>query len=121
MQLIENLVTLAGRILAAFAPLGPVVLGFLNGLTDVLNGLPLPVLAGLVTTAVTIAPAFNIAKAAVTTFGESPRRSPVVLSRSWGSRRTSPSPSWASSRRSLPGSGSPWPPARPERTRTPPP
>lgn len=69
MQLIENLVTLAGRILAAFAPLGPVVLGFLNGLTDVLNGLPLPVLAGLVTTATLIAPAFNIAKAAVATFG----------------------------------------------------
>ncbi|BAS16558.1 conserved hypothetical protein [Arthrobacter sp. Hiyo8] len=70
MTLIENLVTLAGHILAAYAPLGPVVLGFLNGLTGLLNDLPLPVLAGLVTTATTIAPAFNLAKTAVNTFGD---------------------------------------------------
>ncbi|GAA4040957.1 hypothetical protein GCM10023063_28350 [Arthrobacter methylotrophus] len=70
MQLIENLVTVAGHILAAFAPLGPVVLGFLNGLTDVLNALPLPVLAGLVSTAATIPTAFGIASAVVGKFGE---------------------------------------------------
>ncbi|WP_028265189.1 hypothetical protein [Arthrobacter sp. MA-N2] len=70
MTLIENLVTLAGRILAAYAPLGPVVLGFLDGLTGGLNSLPLPVLAGLVTTATTIAPAFNIGKMAVSNFGD---------------------------------------------------
>ena len=69
MKLIENLVTLAGHILSAFAPLGPVVLGFLNGLTDVLNALPLPVLAGLVTTALTVAPALQIAGKAVELFG----------------------------------------------------
>ncbi|MCZ9884047.1 AAA family ATPase [Arthrobacter sp. B2a2-09] len=70
MTLIENLVTLAGRILAAYAPLGPAVLDFLNRFTGLLNGLPLPVLAGIVTTATTIAPAFNIAKTAVNTFGD---------------------------------------------------
>ena len=65
MHLIENLVTTAGHLLEAFAPLGPVVIGVLNGITDVLNGLPLPVLAGLVTTAVAIGPAFTIAAPAI--------------------------------------------------------
>lgn len=54
MTLIENLVTVAGHILAAFAPLGPMVLGFLNGFTSLLNALPLPILAGLVTTATSL-------------------------------------------------------------------
>lgn len=69
-QLVESLVTLAGRIVAAFAPIGPVVVGALQGITDVLNALPLPVLAGLVTAAVGIPVAFSIARAAVATFGE---------------------------------------------------
>jgi hypothetical protein len=60
MQLIEGLVTSAGHILAAFAPLGPVVIGFLNGLTTVINDLPLPVLAGLVTTATSLGIALRI-------------------------------------------------------------
>lgn len=60
MQLIEGLVTTAGHILAAFAPLGPVVIGFLNGLTTVINDLPLPVLAGLVTTATSLGIALRI-------------------------------------------------------------
>jgi hypothetical protein len=61
MHLIENLVLTAGHILAAFAPLGPVMLDFLNGLTDGLNSLPLPVLAGLVTTATLLGPALRLA------------------------------------------------------------
>lgn len=61
MHLIENLVITAGHILAAFAPLGPVVIGFLTGLTDGLNSLPLPVLAGLVTSAALLGPALRIA------------------------------------------------------------
>ncbi|XAS66543.1 hypothetical protein V3C33_13735 [Micrococcaceae bacterium Sec5.7] len=61
MVLIENLVTTAGHILAAFAPLGPVVLGFLNMLTDGLNSLPLPVLAGLVTTAALLGTTLKLA------------------------------------------------------------
>jgi hypothetical protein len=70
MQLIENLVTTAGHILAAFAPLGPVVLGFLNGLTGALNALPLPVLAGLVAGAAALPAAFGLARTAVSLFGE---------------------------------------------------
>lgn len=61
MHLLENLVTVAGHILAAYAPLGPVMLTLLNGLTDALNGLPLPVLAGLVTTATLLGPALRVA------------------------------------------------------------
>jgi len=61
MHLIENLVVTAGRILEAFAPLGPVMIGFLNALTDGLNSLPLPVLAGLVTAATLIGPALRLA------------------------------------------------------------
>jgi hypothetical protein len=61
MHLIENLVLTAGHILSAFAPLGPVVIGFLTGVTDVLNGMPLPVLAGLVTTATLLGPALRLA------------------------------------------------------------
>lgn len=79
MQLIENLVTLAGNILAAFAPLGPVILAVLNGITGALNGLPLPVLAGLLTTAVSLAPALQIAGAAMGLFAvESQLAVPVV-------------------------------------------
>ncbi|MBT8159325.1 MULTISPECIES: hypothetical protein [Arthrobacter] len=70
MTLIENLVTLAGRILAAFAPLGPVVIGFLNAVTGLLNSFPLPVLESIVATAVLIGPAFKLASVAVGTFGE---------------------------------------------------
>jgi hypothetical protein len=69
MHLIESLVSLAGNILAAFAPLGPVVVSVLSGITDALNSLPLPVLAGFVTTAVTIAPAMKLASGAVALFG----------------------------------------------------
>jgi hypothetical protein len=61
MHLIENLVITAGRILSAFAPLGPVVIGVLNGITDVLNGFPLPVLAGIVTAGTLIGPALRLA------------------------------------------------------------
>jgi hypothetical protein len=79
MHLIESLVTTAGHILAAFAPLGPVVIGFLTALSDGLSSLPLPVLAGLVTTATTIAPALRIAGAAMAWFGvESSLAIPVV-------------------------------------------
>ncbi|MDP9185630.1 MAG: hypothetical protein M3O29_08190 [Actinomycetota bacterium] len=59
MHLIESLVTLVGRIIEAFAPLGPVVVSGLTALSDVLAGLPLPVLAGLVTTATLLGPAFR--------------------------------------------------------------
>lgn len=65
MTLLENLVTTAFHILAAFAPLGPEVVGFLDGLTGVLNALPLPVLAGLVTLFTTLSPAINLTKSAV--------------------------------------------------------
>jgi hypothetical protein len=79
MQLIESLVTTAGHIMAAFAPLGPVVVGALQGISDVLNGLPLPVLAGLVTTAVALSPALRIAGAAMALFAiESQLAVPVV-------------------------------------------
>ncbi|ASN20704.1 hypothetical protein [Arthrobacter sp. YN] len=61
MGMIEKLVTLGGNILAAFAPLGPVVIGFISGTADALNSVPLPVLAGIVTTAVLIGPALRIA------------------------------------------------------------
>lgn len=79
MHLIESLVTTAGHILAAFAPLGPVVVGFLTALSDGLSSLPLPVLAGLVTTATTIAPALRLAGTAMAWFGvESSMAIPVV-------------------------------------------
>lgn len=61
MHLLENLVITAGHILAAFAPLGPVMITLLTGLTDGLNALPLPVLAGLVTTATLLGPALRVA------------------------------------------------------------
>ncbi|WP_113717306.1 hypothetical protein [Arthrobacter dokdonensis] len=54
MTLIEGLVTTAGHLLTAFAPLGPVILGFLNSFVDIANNLPLPILAGLVTTATSL-------------------------------------------------------------------
>ncbi|MEO5313188.1 hypothetical protein PV772_03550 [Pseudarthrobacter sp. CC12] len=61
MHLLENLVITGGHILSAFAPLGPVMLTLLNGLTDGLNALPLPVLAGLVTSATLLGPALRVA------------------------------------------------------------
>lgn len=61
MHLLENLVITAGHILSAFAPLGPVMITLLNGLTDGLNSLPLPVLAGLVTSATLVGPALKTA------------------------------------------------------------
>ena len=61
MHLLENLVITAGHILSAYAPLGPVMITLLNGLTDGLNSLPLPVLAGLVTTATLLGPALRVA------------------------------------------------------------
>lgn len=61
MHLLENLVITGGHILSAYAPLGPVVITLLNGLTDGLNGLPLPVLAGLVTSATLLGPALRVA------------------------------------------------------------
>lgn len=59
--LIEGIVTTAGHLLAAFAPLGPEILGFLNGFIGLLNSLPLPVLAGLVTSATLLGPALRFA------------------------------------------------------------
>ena len=50
MTMIEGLVTMAGRIIEAFAPLGPAVIAGLSVFTDIVNALPLPILAGLVTT-----------------------------------------------------------------------
>lgn len=61
MTLIENLVTTVGRVIQAFAPLGPVVVGALTVFTDVVNSLPLPVLAGVVTTVTSLGIALNIA------------------------------------------------------------
>jgi len=69
MHLIESLVTTAGHIVAAFAPLGPVVIGVLTGISDAASSLPLPVLAGLVTAATAAGPAFRIAGAGVALFG----------------------------------------------------
>jgi hypothetical protein len=59
-ELLENVVTLAGHLLAAFAPVGPVVIAALNGLTGALNALPLPVLAILATGATTAVVAFRM-------------------------------------------------------------
>lgn len=67
-RLLEDLVTTAGHILAAFAPLGPVVIGFLDGISSALNALPLPVLAAIVTFAVGIGPALNIARVGMSGF-----------------------------------------------------
>lgn len=61
MQLLENLVITAGHILSAYAPLGPVMITLLDGLSAGLNSLPLPVLAGLVTTATLLGPALKTA------------------------------------------------------------
>lgn len=61
MNLIEGLVTTVGRIIQAFAPLGPVVVGALQVFTDVVNNLPLPVLAGLVTTVASLNIALRLA------------------------------------------------------------
>ncbi|MEA5453578.1 hypothetical protein SPF06_02475 [Sinomonas sp. JGH33] len=79
-NLIENLVTTAGHIVAAFAPLGPDVIGILNGVTGALNALPLPVLAGLAAGALSIGPAFTIAKGAVAVFGETSALSALQVS-----------------------------------------
>lgn len=79
MTLIESLVTTAGHILAAFAPLGPVVIGLITALSDGLASLPTPVLAGLVTTATLLGPALRIAGTAMAIFGiESQLAVPVV-------------------------------------------
>jgi hypothetical protein len=61
MHLIESLVITAGHILSAFAPLGPAVVAGLTAISDGLNALPLPILTGLVTTAVLLAPALRLA------------------------------------------------------------
>lgn len=61
MEMLGKLVVLAGNILAAFAPLGPVVIGFISGTADALNSVPLPVLAGIVTGAVLLGPALRMA------------------------------------------------------------
>ncbi|HKU02497.1 MAG TPA: hypothetical protein VJQ80_06780, partial [Arthrobacter sp.] len=61
MHLLESLVTAGGHILSAYAPLGPVMITLLTGLSDGLNSLPLPVLAGLVTTATLLGPALRTA------------------------------------------------------------
>jgi hypothetical protein len=58
--LLENVVTLASHLLAAFAPVGPVVIAALNGLTGALNALPLPVLATLAVGATSAVVAFRI-------------------------------------------------------------
>ncbi|MBO1269608.1 hypothetical protein [Arthrobacter cavernae] len=60
-DMLQNLVTLGGNILAAFAPLGPVVIGMISGLADGLNSVPLPVLAGLVTSTLLLGPALRLA------------------------------------------------------------
>ena len=69
-QFLESLVTVAGRLVAAFAPLGPAVLGSLQFLTDVINNLPLPVLAALTTMIVALPASLSLARAAVATFGQ---------------------------------------------------
>lgn len=61
MTMIEGLVRLAGNILVAFAPLGPVMVGFITLLTDIGNALPGPVLAGFLSTVLLIAPALKLA------------------------------------------------------------
>lgn len=60
LAMLGNVVELGGRIIAAFAPLGPVVVAGLDALASALNALPLPVLAGLVTTATTAGIALQI-------------------------------------------------------------
>jgi hypothetical protein len=67
-RLLEDLVTTAGHILAAFAPLGPSVIGILDGISQALNALPLPVLAAIVTFAVGVGPALNLARGAMSGF-----------------------------------------------------
>lgn len=61
MTLIESLVTSVGRIIEAFAPLGPVAVGTLQVITNIINALPLPVLAGVVTTITSLGIALQIA------------------------------------------------------------
>lgn len=79
MHLIESLVTTAGHVIAAFAPMGPVVIGVLTAISDGLSSLPLPMLAGLVTTATLLGPAMRIAGAGVAMFEiESTMAIPVV-------------------------------------------
>jgi hypothetical protein len=80
MGLIRDLVTLAGNLLAAFAPLGPVVVGALTVITDILNSFPLPVLAGIATAGLLIGPAFGLAAAAVAVFGETAALSALKVS-----------------------------------------
>jgi hypothetical protein len=67
-KLLEDLVTTAGHILAAFAPMGPAVITILDGISAAANALPLPVLAAIVTFAVTVGPALNIARVGMSGF-----------------------------------------------------
>ena len=61
MHLLESLVSTAGHILAAFAPLGPPMIAILSGISDWVSSFPLPVLAGVVTMATQIGPALKTA------------------------------------------------------------
>lgn len=65
---LESVVTLAGRLLAAFAPLGPAVLGGIGFLVDVLSSMPLDRLAALTTMIVGLPMYLNIAKGAASLF-----------------------------------------------------
>ncbi|NVM97689.1 hypothetical protein [Arthrobacter sp. SDTb3-6] len=49
MTLIEGLVTMVGHVVESLAPLGPAVIAGFQVFTDIVNALPLPVLAGVVT------------------------------------------------------------------------
>lgn len=61
--------TLVMNLVQAFAPLGQVTISVLSGLIGMLNSVPLPVLAGLVTTVTSLGVAFKIAPAIVA-FGQ---------------------------------------------------
>ncbi|MDP5226627.1 MULTISPECIES: hypothetical protein [Arthrobacter] len=64
-----ELVTLAGRIIAALSPMGPVVLDSIGALAHILNGFPLPVLAGIVVASTSLSTGLTLARAAVAAFG----------------------------------------------------
>lgn len=57
--------TLVMNLVQAFAPLGQVTISVLSGLIGMLNSVPLPVLAGLVTTVTSLGVAFKIAPAVI--------------------------------------------------------
>lgn len=58
---LEGLITLVEHVFQAFSSIGPLIFGVLNGLVGILNSLPLPVLAGLVTLLLELKPAISLA------------------------------------------------------------